>query len=64
VWFICCIVMMAAFIPLCAYGLGGYYSPRKARAALLARSVAARLDGDPSLVGGRRPGDEQPRLAT
>jgi MFS family permease len=41
-WFICCIVMMLAFIPLCAYGLGGYYSPRKARAALLQRSVAAR----------------------
>ena len=43
VWFICCIVMMLAFIPLCVYGLGGYYSPRKARAALLQRSVAARM---------------------
>jgi len=45
VWFICCIIMMLAFIPLCAYGLGGYYSPRKARAALLQRSVAARTAG-------------------
>lgn len=47
VWFICCAVMMALFIPLCAYGLGGYYSPKKARAALKAESEAnrARLTG-------------------
>ena len=64
VWFICCIVMMAAFIPLCAYGLGGYYSPRKARAALLQRSVAAKLSDDASLVGAPAQADEQPRLAT
>jgi MFS family permease len=44
IWFVCCIVMMLAFIPLCAYGLGGYYSPRKARVALLQRSVAAQAD--------------------
>lgn len=37
VWFICCIVMMLAFIPLCMYGLGGYYSPRKAKGAFLQR---------------------------
>ncbi|MER6977855.1 MFS transporter [Streptomyces carpinensis] len=42
IWFIVCIVMMVLFIPLCAYGLGGHYSPRKARSALLARSAAAR----------------------
>jgi hypothetical protein len=54
---------MAAFIPLCAYGLGGYYSPRKARAALLQRSVAAKL-GDASPAGAPSPADEQPRLAT
>jgi MFS family permease len=41
VWFICCIVMMLAFIPLCMYGLGGYYRPSRARAALLQRSAAA-----------------------
>ena len=34
--------MMALFIPLCAYGLGGYYSPKKARAALKAESEANR----------------------
>lgn len=43
VWFICCAVMMALFIPLCAYGLGGYYSPKKARAALKADSEANRV---------------------
>lgn len=37
--------MMLAFIPLCMYGLGGYYSPRKAKAALLQRSAAARMQG-------------------
>jgi MFS family permease len=42
IWFICCAVMMALFIPLCAYGLRGPYSPRKARAELLARSAANR----------------------
>ena len=42
IWFICCAVMMALFIPLCAYGLRGYYSPRKARAALLERSAQNR----------------------
>lgn len=42
VWFTCCAIMMALFIPLCAYGLGGYYSPRKARAALRAESEANR----------------------
>lgn len=34
--------MMALFIPLCAYGLGGYYSPKRARAALKAESEANR----------------------
>lgn len=29
--------MMLAFIPLCRYGLGGYYSPRKAKGAFLQR---------------------------
>ncbi|GAA4173520.1 MFS transporter [Gryllotalpicola koreensis] len=42
VWFIACMAMMLAFIPLCAYGLGGYYSPRKSRAAMRERSAAAR----------------------
>jgi MFS family permease len=45
IWFICCIVMMLAFIPLCMYGLGGYYRPSTARRALLERSVAARVEG-------------------
>jgi MFS family permease len=44
IWFICCIVMMLAFIPLCMYGLGGFYRPSRARAALLARSVATRVE--------------------
>jgi hypothetical protein len=51
--------MMLAFIPLCAYGLGGYYSPRKARAALVQRSVAARA-GEAGLVSTGGPADEQP----
>jgi MFS family permease len=42
IWFICCIVMMLAFIPLCMYGLGGFYRPSRARAALLERSASAR----------------------
>lgn len=37
-WFIVCFVCMALVIPLAAYGLGGYYSPRKARADMLRRS--------------------------
>jgi MFS family permease len=40
IWFICCAVMMALFIPLCAYGLGGHYSPKKAKAEIAARSAA------------------------
>jgi MFS family permease len=42
IWFICCAIMMALFIPLCAYGLGGYYSPKRAKAELKARSDANR----------------------
>lgn len=45
IWFICCAVMMALFIPLCAYGLGGYYSPKRAKAELMARSAANRAGG-------------------
>jgi MFS family permease len=45
IWFICCIVMMLAFIPLCMYGLGGYYRPSTARRALLERSIAAQVAG-------------------
>jgi MFS family permease len=70
-WFICCIVMMLAFIPLCAYGLGGYYRPSKARAALLQRSVAARGRTELAGIGGNAAArnaatgggdDEQPAL--
>jgi MFS family permease len=39
-WFIMCFVMMALVIPLAAYGLGGFYNPRKARADTAARSAA------------------------
>jgi MFS family permease len=51
IWFICCIVMMLLFIPLCMYGLGGYYRPSTARKALLARSAAARIESGVSPVG-------------
>jgi hypothetical protein len=35
-----CFVMMAKVISLAAYGLGGFYNPRKARADTAARSAA------------------------
>jgi hypothetical protein len=41
IWFVCCIVMTLLFIPLCRYGLGRFYRPSRARAALLERSAAA-----------------------
>ena len=41
-WFVISAVMMLAYIPLCAYGLAGQYSPRRARAALESRSRAIR----------------------
>jgi MFS family permease len=55
IWFICCIVMMLAFIPLCMYGLGGYYRPSRAKAALLERSAAAQAAARAHLVGAGLP---------
>jgi hypothetical protein len=63
IWFICCIVMMLAFIPLCMYGLGGYYRPSRARAALLERSAAARAARAGARAGsGQDPQGERPAL--
>jgi MFS family permease len=63
VWFICCIVMMLAFIPLCMYGLGGYYRPSRARAALLQRSAAARAaQAGARASGGQDQQGERPAL--
>jgi ACS family D-galactonate transporter-like MFS transporter len=47
IWFICCAVMMALFIPLVAYGMGGFYSPKRAKAELLARSEANQRNRNP-----------------
>jgi hypothetical protein len=63
VWFICRIVMMLAFIPLCIYGLGGYYRPSRARAALLQRSAAAQAArAGTRASGGQDPQGELPAL--
>jgi MFS family permease len=37
-WFIICFICMALVIPLAAYGLGGFYNPRKAREDTARRS--------------------------